>query len=150
MIKITRVDERLVHGQVAFAWTNSLGADCILVVNDEAAADKIRATTLKLAAPAGIKFSIKSVADAIVLLNGTKTDKYKVFVIVGNTDDALKLVENVKGVDHINLGNMKKTESRRSITNSLTTMMSGISAPWLRPVQWLNAGQCLRIKRRMQ
>ena len=95
MIKITRVDERLVHGQVAFAWTNSLGADCILVVNDEAAADKIRATTLKLAAPAGIKFSIKSVADAIVLLNGTKTDKYKVFVIVGNTDDALKLVENV-------------------------------------------------------
>ena len=110
MIKITRVDERLVHGQVAFAWTNSLGADCILVVNDEAAADKIRATTLKLAAPAGIKFSIKSVADAIVLLNGTKTDKYKVFVIVGNTDDALKLVEHVKGVDHINLGN---------ITNSL-------------------------------
>ena len=107
MIKITRVDERLVHGQVAFAWTNSLGADCI------------RATTLKLAAPAGIKFSIKSVADAIVLLNGTKTDKYKVFVIVGNTDDALKLVENVKGVDHINLGNMKKTESRRIITNSL-------------------------------
>ena len=58
-------------------------------------------------------------ADAIVLLNGTKTDKYKVFVIVGNTDDALKLVENVKGVDHINLGNMKKTESRRIITNSL-------------------------------
>ena len=56
MIKITRVDERLVHGQVAFAWTNSLGADCILVVNDEAAADKIRATTLKLAAPAGIKY----------------------------------------------------------------------------------------------
>ena len=103
MIKITRVDERLVHGQVAFAWTNSLGADCILVVNDEAAADKIRATTLKLAAPAGIKFSIK----------------YKVFVIVGNTDDALKLVENVKGVDHINLGNMKKTEGRRIITNSL-------------------------------
>ena len=41
------MDERLVHGQVAFAWTNSLGADCILVVNDEAAADKIRATTLK-------------------------------------------------------------------------------------------------------
>ena len=41
------------------------------------------------------------------------------FVIVGNTDDALKLVENVKGVDHINLGNMKKTESRRIITNSL-------------------------------
>ena len=41
------------------------------------------------------------------------------FVIVGNTDDALKLVENVKGVDHINLGNMKRQRGRRSITNSL-------------------------------
>ena len=48
MIKITRVDERLVHGQVAFAWTNSLGADCILVVNDEAAADKIRPTGMNV------------------------------------------------------------------------------------------------------
>lgn len=61
MIKITRVDERLVHGQVAFAWTNSLGADCILVVNDEAAADKLRATTLKLAAPRTMNTNIDRV-----------------------------------------------------------------------------------------
>ena len=32
MVKLVRVDERLVHGQVAFAWTNSLAADCIFVV----------------------------------------------------------------------------------------------------------------------
>lgn len=32
MIKLLRVDERLIHGQVAFAWTNSLKADCILIV----------------------------------------------------------------------------------------------------------------------
>lgn len=119
MIKITRIDERLVHGQVAFAWTNSLGADCILVANDAAAADKIRATSLKLAAPAGIKFAIKSVEDAIALLNSGKTDKYKMFVIVGNTEDALRLVEQVEKVRHINLGNMKMKEGRRVITNSL-------------------------------
>ena len=40
MIKLLRVDERLIHGQVAFAWTNSLKADCILIVNDAVAADK--------------------------------------------------------------------------------------------------------------
>lgn len=42
MIKLLRVDERLIHGQVAFAWTNSLKADCILIVNDAVAADKLR------------------------------------------------------------------------------------------------------------
>ena len=39
MIKLLRVDERLIHGQVAFAWTNSLKADCILIVNDAVAAE---------------------------------------------------------------------------------------------------------------
>lgn len=119
MIKITRVDERLIHGQVAFAWTNSLGADCILVANDAAAAAQVRSATLKLAAPPGIKCSVKSMAAAVELLNSGKTDKYKLFLIVGGTDDALRLVQEVKGVDHVNLGNMKKTGERRMITNSL-------------------------------
>lgn len=46
MIKLLRVDERLIHGQVAFAWTNSLKADCILIVNDAVAADKLRSTCI--------------------------------------------------------------------------------------------------------
>ena len=60
MIKLLRVDERLIHGQVAFAWTNSLKADCILIVNDAVAADKLRSTSLKMAAPAGVKFVVKT------------------------------------------------------------------------------------------
>lgn len=115
MIKLLRVDERLIHGQVAFAWTNSLKADCILIVNDAVAADKLRRNSLKMAAPAGVKFVVKTLKDAIPLLNGTKTDKYKLFLIVDNTSDALELVKNVKDVDHVNLGNMKLTSERTMI-----------------------------------
>ena len=64
MIKLVRLDERFIHGQVAFAWTNNLGADCIFIVNDEVASDKLRQTSLKLAAPAGVKFIVKNVEDA--------------------------------------------------------------------------------------
>ncbi|HAQ0803569.1 TPA: PTS sugar transporter subunit IIB, partial [Enterococcus faecium] len=28
MIVLTRVDHRLLHGQVAFSWTQTIGADC--------------------------------------------------------------------------------------------------------------------------
>ena len=35
MIKLLRVDHRLLHGQVAFSWTQGLGADCILIANDD-------------------------------------------------------------------------------------------------------------------
>jgi len=41
MVKLLRVDHRLLHGQVAFSWTGYLGVDCILIANDEAGkADK--------------------------------------------------------------------------------------------------------------
>ncbi|MGC3598887.1 PTS sugar transporter subunit IIB, partial [Enterococcus faecium] len=35
MIVLTRVDHRLLHGHVAFSWTQTIGADCILIANDE-------------------------------------------------------------------------------------------------------------------
>lgn len=119
MIKLVRVDERLVHGQVALAWTNSLGADSILIVNDSVKKDSLRQKTLKLAAPAGIKFVVKTVAEAKELLSGTKTEKYKLFVIVDNTADALELVRHVPAIRKINLGNMKMKEGARAITKSI-------------------------------
>ncbi|HJA01299.1 MAG TPA: PTS sugar transporter subunit IIB, partial [Candidatus Collinsella stercoripullorum] len=46
MIRLFRIDHRLLHGQVAFSWTRSIGADCILVADDEAATDKLKMSTL--------------------------------------------------------------------------------------------------------
>ena len=41
MIKLCRVDHRLLHGQVAFSWTNELSADCILIANDAVYIDEV-------------------------------------------------------------------------------------------------------------
>ena len=61
MIILTRVDHRLLHGQVAFSWTQSLGADCILIANDDVPTNDIRKTTIKLAKPQGVKLVIKTI-----------------------------------------------------------------------------------------
>ena len=47
MIKLLRVDERFVHGQVAFAWTNNLGANCIFVASNEIATNNLRKKNTK-------------------------------------------------------------------------------------------------------
>ena len=47
MIVLTRVDHRLLHGQVAFSWTQTIGADCILIANDDVPTNEIRKTTIK-------------------------------------------------------------------------------------------------------
>ena len=77
MIKLLRVDHRLLHGQVAFSWTTNLGADCILIANDGIMHDDLRKTTVKLSKPAGTKLVIKNIEDSIAAINSGVTDIYR-------------------------------------------------------------------------
>lgn len=81
MIKLTRVDYRLIHGQVAMSWTHALDVDCILLASDAVAKDDMRKAALRLARPSGVKLVIKDVDAAIEALNSGVTDKYSLFII---------------------------------------------------------------------
>ena len=52
MIKMFRIDERLIHGQIAIKWSRHTGVDHIVVGNDAAANSPIIQKSLKMAAPA--------------------------------------------------------------------------------------------------
>ena len=47
MIKLLRIDHRLLHGQVAFSWSKQLGTDCILLACDTLLNDKLRMSAIK-------------------------------------------------------------------------------------------------------
>ena len=53
-ILLTRIDNRLVHGQVATQWNSTLGSNLILVANDDVASNTMRQNLMKMAAPAGV------------------------------------------------------------------------------------------------
>ena len=91
MIKLFRIDHRLLHGQVAFSWTKSIGADCILVADDEATTNSLKMTTLRLAKPQGVKLVVKSIDDSIKALQSGVTDKYKLFIVTGSVADAKRI-----------------------------------------------------------
>lgn len=119
MIKLVRVDHRLLHGQVAFSWTQSLGVDCILIANDDVPQNDIRKTTIKLAKPAGVKLVIKNIEDSIQALQSGVTDKYKLFIVVESVSDAYKLAKSCPEIKHINLGGMKVREGTRNISKAV-------------------------------
>ena len=50
-IRLVRVDDRLIHGQVVAVWLRSVGADRIVIVDDRVAADPFLVEVLTLAAP---------------------------------------------------------------------------------------------------
>lgn len=91
MIKLTRVDYRLIHGQVAMSWTHALDVDCILLASDAVAKDDMRKAALRLARPSGV------------------TDKYSRFIIAETIEDVYRLAKGCKDIKEINLGGTRKT-----------------------------------------
>ena len=65
MIKLVRLDYRLLHGQVVFSWTGHVGAQRIIVVDDDAANDEMKKSALLLSKPAGVRVNIFTVDKAI-------------------------------------------------------------------------------------
>jgi len=119
MIKLTRIDDRLVHGQVAFTWTPALGADCLLIANDKVAKDEFMKMTLGLAKPAGAKLLIKSVTDAAAYLNDEKSRNLKILVLINSVKDAHALVGVVAEIKSINFGGIRTKEGARLISKAV-------------------------------
>ena len=104
-ILLTRIDNRLIHGQVATQWCGVLGANLLLVANDAVANDEFRQGLMNMAAPAYAQtrfFSIQKTIDII----GKASPAQKIFIICENPQDVLKLVEGGVPIKKLNIGNM--------------------------------------------
>lgn len=122
MIKLFRIDERLIHGQIAIKWSRHTGVDSIVVANNNAAANTMIQKSLKMAAPPGIKTVIKSIDDAIETLNDPRCEPLKVLVLVNSPEDALRMAKEVKGIPFINVGNYGRVapkKERKRFDNNL-------------------------------
>lgn len=102
MIKHLRIDNRLIHGQVAVTWKNHIGAQAIIVCNDQVAADPIQKMALPMAAR-GSKVLVYTVAETIQYAKDHPAET--MFVICKFPSDALQLVESGVEIADVNVGN---------------------------------------------
>lgn len=121
MIEQLRVDDRLIHGQVALMWSKALGTKGIIVANDRAAKDGMVAATLKMACPASQRLLIKTVADAARIINDPRSEKMSIFVLTDCVSDALALVkacpDRIKEVNVANVGRFVNDKKTRYLEN---------------------------------
>jgi len=114
MIKLMRVDDRLIHGQVAVTWTNTIGANCILIAKDNMTPLEI--TACRISVPAGVKLVIKNVEDSIEAINSGATDKYNLFIVIDSVTTAYRLMKGCEQVKELNLGRTTKRDGLESIS----------------------------------
>lgn len=119
MIKLVRVDHRLVHGQVAFSWTKFLDADCILIASDNLMKDELKMAAMRMAKPTGVKLVMKSMEDSIQAINSGITDKYKLFILCESVEDVYQLATKTDVIKSINIGGMKAQEDRHQISKAV-------------------------------
>jgi len=122
MIKLFRVDHRLLHGQVAVSWYGAVGADCILIANDDVPKDPIRKASIKMAKPSGSKLVMQSIDRSIESLNSGITDKYHLMIIVESINDAYRIISKMNNKPKIlNLGGTKETSETKILAPSVNT-----------------------------
>lgn len=119
MISLFRIDDRLIHGQVAMAWSKVANADIIIAVDKTAANDQLQKMALLLAKPSGVEAKIIDPKDFAKTYQEVKESK--VMVVVGNPIDASKIVKELKGKEtfDINLGNLKSGDNKERISGSI-------------------------------
>jgi PTS system mannose-specific IIB component len=104
---LARIDSRLLHGQVATAWTKTTQPTRIIVVSDAVAKDDLRKKLIQQAAPPGVKAHVVPVNKMIEL---AKDDQHfggqRALLLFENPQDALRAVEGGVPLKTINVGSM--------------------------------------------
>ena len=123
-----RIDDRLIHGQVATRWTKETNVNRIIVVNDQVEKDKTRTTMLKQAVPPGVSAHVVSVDKMIRVYNNPEYSGDKVMLLFTNPTDALELVRRGVPIQSINIGGMAYKEGRVMLDMSVSVDEKDIAA----------------------
>ncbi len=146
-IAALRVDDRLIHGQVAMTWTKQLKVNGIVVANDDAANDNTQKMALKMAVPAGIKVLIKPVDEAIRVLNDPRAARMRILVLTRNVRDALTVRKQVGEIEFLNIGNTGRFDgidvSEKKLL-SPTIMLTGDEIKNLKALVALDPKTCMQ------
>ena len=126
-ILLTRIDNRLIHGQVATQWCSSIGANLILVANDDVAGNTFRQGLVDMAAPSYASTRYWTIEKTINTIHKASPAQ-KIFIIADNPQDVLKLVEGGVPITKLNVGNMHMSEGKRQVATSVAVDDADIEA----------------------
>ncbi|ELZ8934285.1 PTS mannose transporter subunit IIAB [Cronobacter dublinensis] len=128
VIGLARIDDRLIHGQVATRWTKETNVTRIIVVSDEVAADNVRKTLLTQVAPPGVTAHVVDVAKMIRVYNNPKYAGERVMLLFTNPTDVERVVEGGVNITSVNIGGMAYRQGKTQVNNAVSVDEKDIEA----------------------
>lgn len=117
---LARVDSRLLHGQVATAWTRSTNPNRIIVVSDKVAKDKLRKSMIIEAAPPGVHANVIPVQKMIEVAKDPRFGNTKALILFENPEDALTVIKAGVDIKELNIGSMAHSVGKVAVSKVLS------------------------------
>lgn len=118
-IVFTRIDDRLIHGQVMTAWVHETKANEIVIIDNEVAQDDFLKMIMTSSAPAGIKVLIMSEETAIDYLT-QEADGNKLIVLAKNPAVIKNIIAGGVKIDKLNVGGMGARKDRSQLYRNIS------------------------------
>lgn len=121
MIALTRIDDRLIHGQVATQWVKEVQANQIYIVDDETASDEFAAMICKGLAPLHTKVFVLSECEAAEVLKGIDENvNVRALIIVKEPGAILTMLNDGLKLKRIIVGGMGRRADRKTFFRSIS------------------------------
>ena len=125
---LVRVDSRLLHGQVATAWTKSTQPNRIIVVSDAVSKDDLRKKLIEQAAPPGVKANVIPVEKMIEIAKDPRIGNTKALLLFENPQDVLRAVEGGVDIEEVNVGSMAHSVGKVVVSKVLSMGQADVDA----------------------
>lgn len=115
-----RVDDRLIHGQVATRWSTGLRVNRIMVIDDIIAGSEHEKAVLRMAAPSGVNTSILPFEKAAANIKAGNYKGQRVLLIVKKPEILVRLQEEGLELPQVNVGNLSNRMDTIQIKKSVS------------------------------
>jgi len=119
-LRLVRIDDRLIHGQVVAGWLRALGAQRIVIVDDASARDEFLREVLTLAAPQGVPVEVHGVAEGAARLIALAATAEPVIVLARTPRTVLALRLAGVPIEVVDLGGMGSGPGRRRLHRTIS------------------------------
>jgi PTS system mannose-specific IIB component len=119
-LRLVRIDDRLIHGQVVAGWLRALGAQRIVIVDDATARDEFLREILILAAPQGVPVEVYDVASGAARCIELAATPEPVIVLARSPRTILGLRQAGVPIKVVDLGGMGAGPGRRRIHKTIS------------------------------
>ncbi len=117
---LARIDSRLLHGQVATAWTKATHPSRIIVVSDAVSQDDLRKKLIEQAAPPGVKANVVPINKMIEVAKDTRFGNTKALLLFENPQDVMRVVEGGVDIKEVNVGSMAHSVGKVVVSKVLS------------------------------